>query len=283
MSEPGRSDSEATDTGMPSERWLPENAQGSYSADAGGEKPILKAARVVGPLEDGEWVMANFTSGGSESGETDGSWVAAEEPLSDEADGCLPEDAGGDGPAREGSKEPYTADLGAWARAKATGAVDGSESGQTDGSWLAAEEPLSDEADGCLPEDAAWGRPPHKVAKESDPTDLGEFRPFVRQKAHVKEMARKNMERGEAWKIPCFMKTSMQEDSLATVGLFLEARVVDYYHGSSVTTRDSIINWLSRMGGFVVQDTSAAQVRPPHLGYETYLWEVVCGNVGGVG
>ena len=126
MSEPGGSDSEATDMGMPSECRLPENAQGSYSDDAGGEKPIQKAARVMGPLEDGDWVMANFTSGGSESGETDGSWLAAGEPRSDAADGCLPEDAGGDGPAREVPKEPYTADLGAWARAKAAGVVDGS-------------------------------------------------------------------------------------------------------------------------------------------------------------
>ena len=84
------------------------------------------------------------------------------------------------------------------------------------------------------------------------------------QREHLEMMANKNMTRSKEWNLPCYTETTVRGDVLVEAGLFLEARIVDYYHhGATVDTRKLIIDWLIRMGAAVVVDTAAEQERLP--------------------
>ena len=77
-------------------------------------------------------------------------------------------------------------------------------------------------------------------------------------------MVNNNMTRSKEWNLPCYTETTVRGDVLVEAGLFLEARIVDYYHhGATVDTRKLMIDWLIRMGAAVVVDTAAEQERLP--------------------
>ena len=84
------------------------------------------------------------------------------------------------------------------------------------------------------------------------------------QHEHLEMMVNNNMTRSKEWNLPCYTETTVRGDVLVEAGLFLEARIVDYYHhGATVDTRKLIIDWLIRMGAAVVVDTAAEQERLP--------------------
>ena len=163
-------------------------------------------------------------------------WRAAQEDLPQGSEATEAESA----PAHDA---PRMADRALEDSGEGSGFDSDSSEGQTLEEWWAAQEDLT------------------RGNEASAETAVPRYGSLQRDK--LEKMVMNNMKRSQVWNLPCFTNTEMREDALVQAGLFLEARIVDYYHGSTADTRKKVIDWLSRMGAAVVVDTSAEQERLP--------------------